>query len=175
MRLLPRRPSGVGGRQQRHRLPRAGHGHHRPIDLLTGQRIDVGKALAWSNDKEFHHFFPQGYLKGQGVERNKINCLANFVMLTSESNVKILSRPPSVYLGWVEEAAGDQLDDWLASNLLTHDAFDAAKRDDYDAYLELRARALHDALLPYAGWDIDRIAPTAAEEVDADGASRADA
>jgi hypothetical protein len=38
-------------------------GHERPIDLLTGQKIDVAKALAWVNAKEFHHFFPRDYLK----------------------------------------------------------------------------------------------------------------
>jgi hypothetical protein len=34
------------------------------IDLLTGQRIDTTQALAWTNSKEFHHFFPQDFLKG---------------------------------------------------------------------------------------------------------------
>ncbi len=33
-----------------------------PVDLLTGQSIDVGKALSWGNDKEFHHFFPSWVL-----------------------------------------------------------------------------------------------------------------
>jgi hypothetical protein len=37
--------------------------HHQPVDLLTGQSIDTTKALAWSNTKEFHHFFPQEFLK----------------------------------------------------------------------------------------------------------------
>ncbi|MEX5708812.1 DUF262 domain-containing protein [Parafrankia sp. FMc6] len=36
-----------------------------PLDLLTGQRIDVGKALSWQNDKEFHHFFPKAYLRSR--------------------------------------------------------------------------------------------------------------
>ncbi len=41
--------------------------HHHPIDLLTGQAIDISKALAWINVKEFHHFFPRKYLE----ERDK--------------------------------------------------------------------------------------------------------
>ena len=32
--------------------------HQQPVDLLTGQRIYIGKSLAWNNDKEFHHLFP---------------------------------------------------------------------------------------------------------------------
>lgn len=30
---------------------------HGPVDLLNGQKISVDKSLAWSNDKEYHHFF----------------------------------------------------------------------------------------------------------------------
>jgi hypothetical protein len=33
--------------------------YQKPVDLLTGQLIDTSKALAWSNAKEFHHFFPR--------------------------------------------------------------------------------------------------------------------
>lgn len=56
--------------------------YYRPVDLLTGQQIDTAKALAWMNSKEFHHFFPQAYLKLQKVPRLRINALANIVMLT---------------------------------------------------------------------------------------------
>ena len=31
--------------------------HANPVDLLTGQSIDVGKSLAWNNDKEYHTSF----------------------------------------------------------------------------------------------------------------------
>jgi hypothetical protein len=37
--------------------------NHRPIDLLTGQYIDISKALSWSNTKEFHHVFPKEFLR----------------------------------------------------------------------------------------------------------------
>jgi hypothetical protein len=102
--------------------------HHRPIDLLRGSRIDTSKALSWSNAKEFHHFFPQAYLKRLGEGRTRINCLANFVMLTSASNKDILDRAPSDYLTDVEVAADDNLDEWLSSNLISRPAFEAAKK-----------------------------------------------
>ncbi len=127
--------------------------HHQPVDLLTGQRIDTAKALAWSNNKEFHHFFPQAYLKRAGESRVRINCLANFVMLTSASNKTILDRDPSDYLVDVERAAGENLDQWLASNLVSREAFEAAKADDFDLYLKLRADTIQSAVLPLAGWE----------------------
>lgn len=126
--------------------------HTNPIDLLTGNRIDVARALSWGNNKEFHHFFPQAYLKGKNVERTRINCLANFVMLTSASNKAISDRPPSQYLVEVEQAAGSELPRWLASNLISEDAFEAAKEDDFDAFLEARAVCIHDRVMAYTDW-----------------------
>ena len=46
--------------------------YHAPVDFLTKQRIDVNRALAWTNGREFHHFFPQDYLKNKEVPRNKM-------------------------------------------------------------------------------------------------------
>ena len=43
-----------------------------PIDLLTGQKIDVDKSLAWSNDKEFHHFFRRRISRGKACLPEKV-------------------------------------------------------------------------------------------------------
>jgi hypothetical protein len=117
--------------------------HHRPLDLLTGQRIDTDKALAWTNSKEYHHFFPDAYLKALNVPPRQRNCLANFVMLSSTSNKTISDRAPSAYLLEVKRAAGANLADWLAGNLIPMPAFEAALRDDFAQFLELRANHLH--------------------------------
>jgi hypothetical protein len=81
--------------------------HHHPVDLLTGQAIDTTNALAWVNSKEFHHFFPQKFLKDElGLDARRINALANILMLSAASNNRISSTRASVYLEWVVEAAG---------------------------------------------------------------------
>jgi hypothetical protein len=129
--------------------------HHSPIDLLTGTRIDTTSALAWGNAKEFHHFFPQAYLKGLGVPATRINALANIVMLSSASNKQISNVAPSVYLEKVEAAAGANLNDWLATNLISESAYAAAKSDDFDTFLSERAKSIHGELLPKAGWSDD--------------------
>lgn len=79
----------------------------------------MAKALAWTNAKEFHHFFPKAYLKQKGFHHTKINCLANIIYLTSSSNKIISDRKPSEYLIDVENAAGNNLANWLDSNLIT--------------------------------------------------------
>jgi len=53
--------------------------HHDPIDMLTGQRLDISRALAWINIKEFHHIFPRAYLEREGERQEKIGSLAQFV------------------------------------------------------------------------------------------------
>jgi hypothetical protein len=135
--------------------------HHHPVDLLTGQAIDTTSALSWANAKEFHHVFPQDYLKGLGVAPNRINSLANIVMLTSASNKAISNNAPSVYLKRVEAAAGGDLADWLSSNLISDEAYEAAKCDDFDTFLVERAKSIHAELLPKAGWADEEEAPPA--------------
>ena len=120
--------------------------HHSPRDLLTRTRIDTAKALAWNDVKEFHHIFPQAYLKTRGMPSPKINALSNILMLTSASNKIILDRAPSDYLRDVERSAGNDLDALLESNLISRAAFEAAKRDDYDVFLNERAKAIDAAV-----------------------------
>lgn len=126
--------------------------HREPVDLLTGQRIETRSALAWTNQKEFHHFFPRDYLSSRGVVQQRINSLANIVMLTSDSNKKITNRAPSDYLADVEAALGDDLADALERNLISPGAFEAAKADDFETFLALRAKAIHERVMELAGW-----------------------
>jgi hypothetical protein len=124
-----------------------------PVDLLTGQNIDTAKALAWSNSKEFHHFFPREYLKQEGnANATQINCLANIVMLTSASNKTISKRAPSDYLKDVAAAAGANLNQWLSSNLISEAAYDAALADDFDTFLRERRSTINDEILKLGAW-----------------------
>lgn len=126
--------------------------YQQPIDLLTGMTIDTVRALSWGNAREFHHFFPQEYLKSRGEPSSRINSLSNFVMLTSMSNKQITSSPPSKYLPRVVDALGPKLEAALTSNLISREAFDFAIRDDYDGFLRARAVAINTAVLRQTGW-----------------------
>lgn len=115
-----------------------------PLDLVNGQKIDVDKSLAWSNDKEYHHFFPQAYLKRKKVSANSANVVGNIVLLTSKSNIDIRDFAPSEYLGRIIADSGrDELVKRLSSNLVPESALDAALSDDYGAFLEIRSQHLH--------------------------------
>lgn len=116
--------------------------YNQPIDLLTGQQIDVDKALHYTNSKEYHHIFPSNFLSAKGVSTRRANLLANFVMLTADSN-KISNRAPSEYLKEVEAALGNDLKRALESILISEAAYAVAKKDDYDTFLEERAKTIH--------------------------------
>lgn len=115
-----------------------------PLDLITGQVIDIDKSLAWSNDKEFHHFFPQAFLSKRGIGASKANVPGNIVLLTSRSNIAISDSAPSAYLKGVIDANGrEALVERLRSNLIPDAALDAALDDDFDAFINLRSTHLH--------------------------------
>ncbi|PRY45765.1 GmrSD restriction endonuclease domain-containing protein [Umezawaea tangerina] len=123
-----------------------------PLDLRTGQKIDVGKALAWGNDKEFHHFFPRAYLtKRKNLSAGRANVMANIVMITSESNIWISDRPPSDYLKDLCEAEGElEIIRRLETCLVPRSAFNAAMADDYEGFLIARSALLHECALKLA-------------------------
>ncbi|WP_162173355.1 GmrSD restriction endonuclease domain-containing protein [Salinispora pacifica] len=123
-----------------------------PLDLLTGQRIDVGRALSWQNDKEFHHFFPRAFLRARGVNSARVNVCGNLVMLTSNSNIWVSARPPSRYLRDLVDIEGEgALRQRLRTCLVNEDAYQAALRDDYDTFLRVRSETLHRRLLQLIG------------------------
>ncbi len=124
-----------------------------PKDFLTGQAIDVDKALAWQNSKEFHHIFPQAHLRTKGVAAARISSLANMVYLSSASNKLISDRAPSQYVAELLTEHDAEARAWLATNLIDDAAIDAALADDYDAFLVARSNAINERAKIQAGWN----------------------
>lgn len=126
--------------------------YHDPVDLLTGQRIDARRSLAWNNDKEYHHFFPQDYLKSQNVSAGHANAVANIVMLTSASNIAISNKAPSIYLGkLLSELGRAELLRRLDTLLVPAAALDAALKDDFVGFLSARSELLQSTALQLIG------------------------
>jgi hypothetical protein len=123
-----------------------------PVDLVNGAAIDVDRALYQGNSREFHHFFPRAWLESRRVTQRRINVLANFVMLTAASNKRISNRAPSDYLKEVQDTLGDNLQRALQQNLISDAAFEAALKDNYDAFLEARAKTIVERVNLLTGW-----------------------
>ena len=139
--------------------------HGMPLDLLNGQRIDVDRSLSWSNDKEYHHFFPQAYLVRRRVPASRANVVGNIVLLTSKSNIDIRDAAPGEYLNEIIRREGrERLEERLTSNLVPMEALEPALADNYDEFLKLRAHHLHGVAQKLAGAEKTKVVD--AEEVD---------
>lgn len=69
-----------------------------PRSLLSGALVNTEEVLKKGGKHEYHHIFPQAYLKKLGVPRADINCLANICFLTRSDNNTIKDKAPSDYI-----------------------------------------------------------------------------
>jgi hypothetical protein len=114
-----------------------------PLDLRTGARIDSGRALAMTNDMQYHHFFPKAWLMRHETPFEEANLLANIVMLTAISNQAVADYPPAAYLKDEIDFCGEtEMRRRLESLLVSPQAFDAAMQGDYKAFVAARAETL---------------------------------
>jgi hypothetical protein len=114
-----------------------------PVDFRSGVRIDVGQALAQSNEMEFHHFFPRAWLKTQGYRDDQSNVLANIIMLTSLSNKAISDQAPGLYLQDEIDLRSEKiLIARLETGLIQSQALRHALHHDYELFLDARSQAI---------------------------------
>ena len=110
-----------------------------PLDLTNSNFIDLNATLSSYNRKEYHHVFPKAFLKSQGLQNDKINVVANFCFLPSNSNKKILDKAPADYFFSV--IPSNKFDDIVSSNLLPRDQT-IYKANDYDHFLNERSELI---------------------------------
>lgn len=107
-----------------------------PKDLIKNQKIDIGKSLAQYNRKEYHHIFPEAFLKNRGVSVDRIYSVLNFCFLSSDSNKAISKKSPSDYFFTL--IPQDTFSEIVSSNLIPLKK-DIYQDNDYDAFLDNRA------------------------------------
>ena len=108
-----------------------------PKDLVKNVNIDLKSALSKYNRKEFHHIFPNAFLKTNGYDKNQIFSLMNFCFLPSDSNKKISSKSPSDYFFSIV----DQTHFYaiLESNLMPTDKL-IYSNDNYEEFIGNRSK-----------------------------------
>lgn len=80
--------------------------HNGALDWNTPQIISMNN-VANRNQIEFHHIFPQDFLKGR-YERDEINDIANQTFIVKRTNVLIKNDDPAVYLPEVLQKKGEE-------------------------------------------------------------------
>ncbi|NIY89282.1 DUF262 domain-containing protein [Vibrio campbellii] len=114
---------------------------HSPMDMISGTKINIGKVLAQYNRSEFHHVFPDAFLKNaQGVSnKDERYTLLNFCFLSSASNKKIGAKAPSEYFKTLVAKGKEK--SILDSNLLP-DELSIYGSDHYKLFIRRRARLI---------------------------------
>jgi hypothetical protein len=110
-----------------------------PRSFLSGAHVDVDRVLQKYNRGEFHHLFPRALLKEMGVEEDRVNCLANFAVISGADNRKISRKRPSEYRRLCVDN-DETLKAILASALCPLNLFE----DNYDTFVTDRAKILRD-------------------------------
>ncbi|WP_318489079.1 GmrSD restriction endonuclease domain-containing protein [Photobacterium leiognathi] len=89
-----------------------------PMDLVSGSRINIGKVLSNYNRSEFHHVFPDAFLKNKHSisDKDERYRSLNFCFLSSASNKKISAKAPSEYFSNL--VPQDKMVEILNSNLM---------------------------------------------------------
>jgi hypothetical protein len=120
--------------------------NQKPKSIANGTDISVNRVLLAGNKSEFHHLFPQAYLKSLRIDQGAVNCLANFCMLSSSDNKKLGSKKPSEY----KTRLANNIEILLPGNLIPPNLFS----DDFNAFVDARSKLLISASLQLMGKSI---------------------
>ncbi|MAS96109.1 MAG: hypothetical protein CMO55_23145 [Verrucomicrobiales bacterium] len=105
--------------------------------------------LQRSNSKNYHHFFPRAFLKKDEEydwAADEINVVTNITLVDDYLNKRVISaRPPSEYIADFEEG-NDQLAKALESHLIADTATFGIDDDDYETFVEARAKLVAEHL-----------------------------
>jgi len=107
-------------------------------------KID-NSALKRANSRNYHHFFPKGYLKGQ-VQDDQANAILNITIVDDYLNKRcIRAKPPSEYMQKFAKE-NPELDSTMKTHLI--DDMDACGiwGNDYDAFIEHRGQRVLEEL-----------------------------
>lgn len=116
---------------------------HTPLDLVKNSKVDITKSLSEYNRKQYHHIFPNAFLKKQGFPQTKIFSVTNFCFLPADSNKKISSKKPSEY--FFNLVPQDNFNEILASNLIPIKK-ELFQTDNYNDFLEKRGELIIDEI-----------------------------
>ncbi|MBQ4390785.1 MAG: DUF262 domain-containing protein [Paludibacteraceae bacterium] len=113
-----------------------------PRDFDNGQVVTLDNTNASrSNSKENHHFFPFSLRNTFGLTTNEANSVLNFAFISKRLNGSILNKRPSKYLAEYANAT-EKIVENLATHFISEKAFEAAKDDNFNAFIEERGKTI---------------------------------
>ena len=76
---------------------------------MSGQPVSLADVLRDYNRNEFHHVFPQAFLRTAGRSIEEINKLANFVFMGRQDNNTLAGEAPSKYRDRMNDTSVDDI------------------------------------------------------------------
>lgn len=108
-----------------------------PRSFISGAVVDLDKTLQVASAKEFHHIFPDKFLRRKGKERQEIYQLANFCFLNNVDNQKIKDKDPKEYKELINS---EKLDEIMESAICPVDSLDI----EFEDFINKRNKMLLD-------------------------------
>ena len=139
-----------------------------PQDFDNNDSVTLDKTNASrSNSKENHHFFPYSLATSFGVSQNEINSVLNFAFITKRLNGHILNNKPSDYLLKMEQE-NKSIRAAMQTHFIDDEAYDAATKDDFHRFIELRGKQIVDRIYEVCRVDesLDTVVSLEASELD---------
>jgi hypothetical protein len=125
-----------------------------PLDFFNGAKLTGDLILEKHVDD--HHIFPDHFLKQQGVDDRRRNCILNRTLIDRTTNQRISNRAPSSYMADIRDALGQPaFADLLESHLLPSGGASPIWTDDFDRFLTWRREELWQQVLAATGASSD--------------------
>jgi len=117
-----------------------------PLSFKNASKVILGNAwLKRSNSRNYHHFFPKNYLKLKKIQHG--NSIVNITYVSQGLNLKdIKDDPPSIYLLKFKKTNPDMIKT-MRTHLIDNINDYGIWKDDYDKFLEKRAKRIYDELI----------------------------
>lgn len=110
-----------------------------PRNITNGVAIDIKNALSIFNKKQYHHIYPQAFLRRLGVEQNKINSISNLCILAASENDYISDKNPNIYIPELIDNLGNEYEKVFHSNLMPILTPKEYKQLSFDKFINLRS------------------------------------
>ena len=118
-----------------------------PRSFTSNSRVTLDNSwLLQRNSKNYHHFFPKGYLKNAGVPDWFANNILNITFVDDYLNKRIIgAKPPSEYMAEFREQ-NPEIDDTMRTHLI--DDLDAygIEDNDYETFINSRGERVLEEL-----------------------------
>ena len=118
-------------------------------DFISGREMDF--TLYKAENIDIHHIFPKDHCEKKGYPKAKWNSVVNKTPISYSTNREIGGTAPSIYLSKIAtkgQVDADVLDGYLETHWIN---VEAARNDDFNAFIVSRAIMLLDAIAAAMG------------------------